>query len=188
MYNYFQNIANNNCNYLVIIAFFLLLFIPNHAISQESDESTLVIAYLERFTRFIENQSNAQFDDKAKGFNLYYYGNNTFGNRFEEIFATQKIKNRKVNIRFVDKIEELKDAHMVFIAKSAERDLDKIVEYANKNGILTTSYSNGFAKRGVHINLYMQDLKLKFEINHISAKKGGFNISHLLLSKARIIE
>lgn len=165
-----------------------MLFIPYPTISQESDENTLVIAYLERFTRFIENQSNTQFGDKNKDFNLYYYGNNTFGNRFEEIFATQKIKNRKVNILFVDKIEDLKDAHMVFIAKSAEKDLVQIIEYANSKGILTTSYSKGFAKRGVHINLYMQDLKLKFEINHNSAKKAGFHISHLLLSKARIIE
>ncbi|MCO5251988.1 MAG: YfiR family protein [Candidatus Kapabacteria bacterium] len=188
MCKYFQNIANISCNYLIVIAYFLLLFIPNLSKSQESDENSLVIAYLERFTRFIENHSFTQFDDKNKDFNLYYYGNNTFGKRFEEIFATQKIKNRKVNIRFVNKIEELQDANMIFISKSAEKDLDKIVEYANRNGILTTSYSTGFAKRGVHINLYMQDMKLKFEINHNSAKKAGFHISHLLLSKARIIE
>lgn len=175
-------------NTFIIITLALVTLIPSNALSQEYDENTLVIAFLERFTRFIENKTFPEFDDTKQDFKLYYIGTNTFGNKFDEIFKKQKIKNRRVKVVYVNHIEDIVDANMIFIANSHDKEVENIVKFANKRGILTTSYSKGFAKRGVHINLYMQDQKLKFEINHYSAKEAGFHISHLLLSKARIIK
>jgi hypothetical protein len=173
------------CALLFLCFYFEFPFIIK---AQEVDENTMVVVYLERFTRFIENKMHPEFDNPELDFNLYIIGKNIYSNSFETIFKEQKIKNRKVNIRFVSRIEELEGANMVFISKSCDKDLEKIVAYTANKGILTTSYSTGFSGRGVNINLYMQDQKLKFEINQNSAKVAGFHISHLLLSKARIID
>ena len=69
-----------------------------------------------------------------------------------------------------------------------ENEIKKIIEYTNQRGILTTSYSPGFAGEGVHINIFKQNKRLRFEINLKSANSAGFSISHLLLSNAIIIE
>jgi len=176
-------------NLLKISIMYIIIFIlPTNLINQEPDESAFIAAYLERFTRFIENKSHPSFDNSAQDFHFYIYGNSTITKKFESIFQSQKIKSRNVKIKFINKIDEISNANMLFITKSGEKDLDKIISAAANSGILTTSYSTGFAKKGVHINLFMQDQKLKFEINNNSARQAGFNISHLLLSKAIIIE
>lgn len=166
----------------------ILIVMSPHLYCTEAEENDLVLAYLERFTRFIENEKHSDFENPNKPFTICVVGNNIFGEKIFEVYKQQKIKGRTVELQFVTKIEDINKPNLLFITKSAKGELKDIVNYANKNGILTTSYSNGFARSGVHINLYMQEKKLKFEINNISAKSAGFRISHLLLIYARIIE
>jgi len=40
----------------------------------------------------------------------------------------------------------------------------------------------------VHINFYLEDEKLKFEINEKSLASGGFKVSYLLMQNTRIIQ
>lgn len=175
--------------FLILLSFSIVLYCSGYScLAQESNENLLVSAYIERFTRFIENKKHSDFDNPDKEINFYIIGNGKFNKDFESIFATQKIKNKKVNIKIISKPEEIIAANLVFVNKTAEKYLDQIVEFAQKQGILTISYSTGFAGKGIHINLFMLDSKLKFEINNNSAREAGFNISHLLLTKSVIVE
>ncbi len=165
-----------------------IFFLPAILIQNEVDENDLVIAYLERVTRFISNDKFPEFDNQSLPFNVCIYGKNTFGNDLEEAYKTQKIKNRTVKIYYVDNIEEIKNANLVYINTSSKSEVKSIVDYANQKGILTISYSKGFTEKGVHINLYNKDNRLRFEVNLKSAQAAGFSISHLLLSNAKIVE
>jgi len=40
---------------------------------------------------------------------------------------------------------------------------------------------------GVHINFYIEDEKLKFEINDKTINSAGFKVSYLLLQNTRLI-
>lgn len=166
----------------------VIFFIPALLLPNEVDENDLVIAYLERFTRFISNDKFPEFDNPSLPFNIYVYGKNTFGNDLVDAYKTQKIKNRAVKISYVDNIESIKNANLIYINISSISEITTIVDYANHKGILTISYSKGFAEKGVHINLYNKDNRLRFEVNLKSAQAAGFSISHLLLSNAKLVE
>lgn len=176
-------------SYLIILLTFVsTFFLPSILYSAEAEENELVLAYLERFTRFIENNDHPEFDNSNQPFKLCVIGDNIFGEKIFEVFKQQKIKGRKVELQFVNNLEDINNANLLFITKTDKEKLAEIIKYANINGILTTSYTKGYARYGVHINLYMLEKKLKFEINNTSAKSAGFRISHLLLNYARIIE
>jgi len=63
-----------------------------------------------------------------------------------------------------------------------------VVRWAEANGALTIGDGEGFAERGVMINFYLRDRKVRFEINARAAERCGFQISSLLLKVARIVE
>ena len=175
-------------HFCLIVFVLIIILIPSNLSNNEVDENDLVIAYLERFTRFIVNEQHPEFDDKDNTFNICVFGDNIFGERIGEAYKLQKVKNRVVKVSFAQKTEDIKDANLIFISLTSKSKIKKIIEFANQRGILTTSYSSGFAAEGVHINIFKQNKRLRFEINLKSANSAGFSISHLLLSNAIIVE
>lgn len=178
----------NRTSVLILLLFLFFLFFPTNLYQNDVDEKDLIIAYIERFTRFITNDVYPEFDNQNLPFNIYVYGENTFGNGLENAYNKQKIKNRTVKIFYVDKIENIKNANLIYINTSSKSELQKLIDFANQKGILTISYTKGNADKGVHINLYKKDNRLRFEINLKSSQSAGFIISHLLLSNAKIVE
>lgn len=170
---------------LLVISIF---FIPNNLYQVEVDENDLLIAYIERFTRFINNDKFPEFDNEKLPFNVYIFGKNRFGDKLEQAYKKQKIKNRSVQIFYTDNIESIKNANIIYLNSNTTEDIQKIIEHCNNHGILTISYEKGFGEKGIHINLFKKDNRLRFEINLKSAQNAGFKISHLLLSNAKIVE
>jgi hypothetical protein len=169
----------------------LFLFIISHPlINGPSDEQSLTAAYLERVTRFIENKKYTEFDSRSEYFKILVVGKNDYQRVFDEIFSNQTIRNRKVELSYSYSFQEYatNKPNMIFVTKGFTGDVEQIVKYANRNGILTIAEKIGVGKQGIHINLYKESQRLKIEINLKSANDAGFSISHLLLKNARLVE
>lgn len=162
--------------------FSLLNFTPTF--SQSDDEDILIGAYIERFTRFIEYPVS----NKNEDFKLYITGNSDLLSTFQQVFSTQKILGKNVKVYFSNNLNDLKNANLIYISGKESSNLGELIDLANSKSILLVSYAKGFAERGIHINIYKQNRMLRFEININSIKKAGFSVSHLLLSKAKVIE
>lgn len=152
--------------------------------SQSDDEDILIGAYIERFTRFIEYPVS----NKNEDFKLYITGNSDLLSTFQQVFSTQKILGKNVKVYFSNNLNDLKNANLIYITGKESSNLGELIDLANSKSILLVSYAKGFAERGIHINIYKQNRMLRFEININSIKKAGFSVSHLLLSKAKVIE
>lgn len=76
---------------------------------------------------------------------------------------------------------------MLFISGSEEENLARIVKTINGALVLTIGDSEGFAKKGVMINFYMENKRVRFEINPKAAMHAGLRISSKLLRIARIV-
>ncbi len=176
-------ILNKN---LQIIIYFVLLLLPISAFAQTS-EYTIKAAFLERFTRFIEWPEESAVSDTTESFVLAIIGENPFGSILEQLYANQKIKNKEVEIQSLSNLDEISDCHLLFISKSKEKELSKILSLTKDKPILTISDANGFAENGVLINLYLAENKIRFEINETAVKISGLTISYLLLNAAKIV-
>ncbi len=166
------------------ICVFFLLNIQGRVTAQNS-EYIVKAAFIERFTRFIEWPEN----DMTKPFVIVILGENPFGDILNENFSKIKIQNRPVQIRYVSALENTfsEDFHLLYVSSS--KDWTPVLKEKLENSpILTIGESDALAKKGIMINFYTDDDKLKFEINEKAIKQSGLNVSYLLLNHARMVE
>lgn len=164
------------------ILFLFLLFIGS-AQAQVS-EYEYKAAFIERFTRFIEWPNEIG----THTFKIVILGQNPFNNSLVELFDGVKIKNKNVELIYTDDIKDLSKVDLVFISKSEKRRIDEIILALRTKPILIISDSKGFCKTGVHINMYVDDNYVRYEINQIAIEKSGLKVSSMLLSTAKIVE
>ncbi|MDP8206156.1 MAG: YfiR family protein [Candidatus Electryonea clarkiae] len=167
----------------------ILLFLVQLQTSfAEKNEQLVKAIFLEKFTQFIDWPSESTIEDSSSPFILGVIGKNPFGTNLEDIYSSQKIKNRKVEIRYLSNIEEIEACHLLFIGKAKKDIISQIISYTRDKSILTVSDSKGNAKRGVCINFYQDGEKIRFEINQTAVQISGFKMSYKLLKLARIVK
>jgi hypothetical protein len=180
------------CISLISIIMALLVFQPGSPPSfaqQEVDEEYVLKAvFFERFSRFIEWPAEAGLDSPKVPFLIGVIGDHPFNTLLDELYATQSIKNKQVEIRYLTSSDEIEGCHILFIAKTDKKSLDKIVHQSKYFPVLTVADSMEYGRHGVHINMYMADEQIHFEINNKAASQSGIKISHLLLKVARPVQ
>jgi hypothetical protein len=165
---------------------FLLLLLSLQGFSQASIY-VLKAVYLEKFSRFITWPEESIQDDPSQPFIISVIGETPLTRNLEQIYAVQKIKNKRVIIKSIKNLNEIKGSHILFIAESEKKNLEKIIEITKKEPILTISETKGFAQEGVLINFFESDNKLRFEINETAVLKSPLQMSFYLLSSAKIV-
>ncbi len=169
----------------LIILIFLSLFVST--LTAQISEYRVKAVFLERFTRFTEWPGESAINDTTKPFVISVIGKNPFGNLLEETYSSQKILNKNIEIRYISKIDQIEETNILFISKSKQKELSKILSYTKDKPILTVGDTKGFAKKGVMINFYLSSGKLRFEINETAVKESGLSMSYLLLQVALIV-
>ena len=102
-------------------------------------------------------------------------------------FAAADLGGRPVKIQTVAAVEDLSECDLVFVSPEEKDRVLRVVQWAEKNGALTVGDSEGFGERGLIVNFFLQDDKVRFEINKAEADRAGFRISSLLLKVAKIV-
>lgn len=164
----------------------LVLWLPLVSLAQ-TQEYTVKAVFLERFTRFIEWPEEMAISDSSLPFILGVIGKNPFGSLLDEIYSAQKIRNKEVKIRSISVLKEIAGCHLLFISESKKKELSEILSFTRKKPILTIGDSEGFTEAGVLINLYLEQDKIRFEINESAFRESGLSISYLLLQRAKIV-
>ena len=159
---------------------------PLSAIAQQS-EYKIKAVFLEHFTRFIEWPKSSGVADPSTPFIIEVIGENPFGSILDEIYTKQKIKNKKVEIRYISTPDEIADCQILFISNSSRNILPEILSRTRNKPILTVSDTKGFAQKKVLINFYLSGDKIKFEINEEAVHESGLVVSYMLLNLARIV-
>jgi hypothetical protein len=167
----------------------LSMFWALYPLMGQTTEYKLKAVFLERFTRFIEWPApNTRFSDTTKSFIITVIGDNPFGSALDDLYSSTKIKNKKVKIKYITKISEIDSTNILFISDSKEKSLDAILDYTRGKPILTVSDHDGFAEKGVIINFYIANNKIRFEINENSLIQSKLYMSYLLLNVANIVK
>lgn len=163
------------------VLFLFLLFVSS-TFAQVS-EYEYKAAFIERFTRFVEWPNDIESDT----FKIVILGKNPFNRALDELFDGIKIKNQNVQLIYTDEIENLTNVDLVFISNSEKRRLKEILIALSEKPILIISDSEGFCKMGVHINMYVDDNYVRYEINQEIIEKSGLKVSSLLFASAKIV-
>mgnify|MGYP003828227005 CR=1 FL=1 len=130
-------------------------------------------------------------DNENKNIDIICYGEDPMIRSIEDLASSYLISGRRITVRQVHSIDSLKasgKSDLIFISGNEESALPEILEQVRVRKILSIGNGNGFAEKGVHINIFTHKSKVSFEINRSEVEKSGIYLSSKLYKLARIIE
>lgn len=154
----------------------------------DDEEYLLKANFIKKFTLFIEWPFSSDEEYDSEPFIICVLGTNPFNGSLDSVFSGKKIKNRRVVLQYITDISEISGSSILFISESEYKRIDKIVDYTKNKPVLLIGDTRGYAERGVHINFFIQNEKIRFEINNNAAKNSGLYLDYKLLSLARQIK
>jgi hypothetical protein len=160
----------------------LLGFSPARALSAPAEEYEVKAAFIYNFAKFVDWPASV-----GSKLRLCVVGKSPFGSALDDIKG-RMVKERKLEVLQLDSASSLADCQMLFVSASEERNLDRIVARTRATDTLLISDSEGFARRGIMINLYVEEGKIRFEINLSAVRRSGLSVSSKLLSLGRLVE
>jgi hypothetical protein len=172
------------CYYCLLL---FLLTMPSRPACAQAREYQIKAAFLFNFTQFVEWPA-AAFSGPGAPLCIGVLGDDPFGAALEDTVRGESIQNHKLSIRRGQRVEDLTDCQMVFVSKSENDRVPRILAKIDSRPVVTVSELTGFAQQGGTINFYREQNKVRFEINLASARQSGLKISSQLLGLGRIVE
>jgi hypothetical protein len=175
-------------NYLIL----LILCVNADALSNvpilQSDlESRVKAAYINNFTKFIYWKSPEQGSTKNQ-IVIGVYGSDPVGEILEDYSQKQKDGQSIIVKNVSKKPAELASCNLLFIAQSEQQQLAQILKQIEGTNILTVSDIAGFVKKGGMIGFFIDQNKIRIEINLRTTNRAGLKISAKLLEVARVVD
>ncbi|UCH93035.1 MAG: YfiR family protein [Candidatus Aminicenantes bacterium] len=172
-----------------LIVLSIMILLSSLSLFSIKDEYYRKAALFRVFSQYIQWPENSGMKDHSKPFVIGVIGKNPFGSILETAYSQEenKIKDKKVEIRYISKMEEIENCHILFISKSVKKELEDILAITRGKPILTIGETEGFAEKGVLFNLYVSRDEIRFEINGAALVESQLIADSQLLSVARII-
>lgn len=149
-------------------------------------EYQLKAVFLLNFSRFVEwpAQDVASADQP---FAICIFGEDPFGDDIDAVMRDEKAGGQSIVVRRIAAASEAGECRILFIHRSAEKDIGSILEGLEGRNVLTVSDADGAAERGVMIGLITQDNRVRLNVNVEVARTAGLTISSNLLRSAQIV-
>lgn len=167
----------------VLFSILILFNLPGKA---QSDENIIKAAYIERITRFVDWPVLESSKDTGT-FKIGVYRDDELYNILKIALKDKSIKNRKVTVTELINYENIASLNLCYLSVISNNEIDRLMSVANNTGVLILSFGKDYGLKGIHINFYIEESKLRFEINRKSVSAGNFKISSLLLNNSKVI-
>ncbi|MBU2507141.1 MAG: YfiR family protein [Bacteroidetes bacterium] len=158
--------------------FLLSLQLNYYAQPKEKEIHAVLINKISSYLVWPENT----LDDTV--FNIGVYGDDKFGKLLDELFKERQVFNKEIKVKKVRSSADLLKCNSVFFAEIPKADLlEMLIKIVNKP-ILTFGNSKGYSKLGIHVNFYISENRIRFEINEDALKRSGLYAPPSLLKLA----
>jgi hypothetical protein len=151
---------------------------------ENDSEAALKAEFVERFTRFIDWPRDVL--PASAPFRLCVTGNSPVAGALAHLARTRRFKRHVTAYQQLVALDGVTGCHLLFIAGSERRRLEHILARTQGRPVLTIGDTDGYAARGVIINLYRTEDRLRFEINVAAALESGLRFRSKLLKLARL--
>jgi hypothetical protein len=100
----------------------------------------------------------------------------------------KKVNGRAVRVRSAETDVDLKGVQIVYVPGNDDRLVDAVLQRVGTAPVLTVSDHDNFTtSHGGIVRLFMDQSRLRFEINMTSVERAGLKISAKMLGLARIV-
>ncbi len=168
---------------IAALAAALLVCMRPAVAAEAAREYELKAAFLYNFARFVDWP--AQGVTTPGVLTLCVLGDSPFGRDLDPI-AGKTVGRASLRVRGIT-IDAASGCQIVFISGSEAPRLERDLARLRGSPVLSVGDSPGFAERGAVINFYLDQAKVRFEINIDAAQRSGLTVSSQLLRLARIV-
>jgi hypothetical protein len=149
-------------------------------------EYDLKAASLRALLRFIEWPATA-FKKSPPTLTICVLGVDPFGPILDKTIAGKTVNGTALAVIRLDQIKNAAACNILFISSSERSRLRLILDALRGSRVLTVGDTDRFIEMGGMINLYVQEGKVRFEINEHALDRPGWRISSKLLSLGKIV-
>jgi len=121
-------------------------------------------------------------------FNIVILGDSNIHNSLQVLAEVREVAGKNISLKRVQSVEEIEGCHILFISGSGDSLLSRVLEKAREENILTIGDTEGYARRGIALNLVIVEEKMKFEMNIQALDRAGLRVSSQLKRLAILIE
>lgn len=140
-------------------------------------------AFIHNIVKFVEWPAAVR---TAGPLRLCILGQDPFGSALDALRG-KTIGDKVWEVLPVTPNTQLRECGVLFVAASERNNLGQILEGIQGGAVLTVGDTSGYAEQGVIVNFYIEENKVRFEINREAAARAGLKISSQLLKLARIV-
>jgi hypothetical protein len=149
-------------------------------------EERVKTAFLFNFVKFVDWPSGV-FADNNSPVLIGIIGDDPLSGELEASLRGKNINGRKLIMRRIAWPGEIKGMHILMVCASESRAAQEILASVKGKPVLTIGEMDRFGQQGGIINFFIEEKKVRFEINIDAADKARLKISSQLLALARII-
>ena len=166
-----------------LLAALFLLSVNTAAVADSATEYEVKAALVHNIAKFVEWPAAAGVKEVLR---LCLLGADPF-NAAAEGLRAKPVGAKVWEVVPANARANLKECHVLFIAAAEVANLPRLLVGIKGSPVLTVGDTEGYAERGVMVNLFLNQNKVRFEINNDAAGRAGLRISSQLLKLARIV-
>lgn len=130
----------------------------------------------------------AKFSDSQSPYRIWVLGSRDIKNELENIVAHRIINGRSIEVYSATAVDQIDNAHIVFVARDMEALLPRLSKRAKKNAYLIVTENERGLVEGSTINLRLVNGRVGFDISLQCAQSYRVTLSSSLLSIAVSID
>jgi hypothetical protein len=156
--------------------------------ASQPGEYTVKAVFLYSFGRFVQWPDSA-FSNAADPLVIGIAGENPFGQALDEMAAKRTIQGRPIVIRrFASPDDYRPGCHMLFVSRSLTADQQAaFLKKTEGKPVLVIGETPGFAEKGGAINFFIEDDRVRFEINAEAARRAQLHLDAKLLNLGKAV-
>jgi hypothetical protein len=145
-------------------------------------EYNVKAVHIYSFGRYVSWPETA-FASPDSDFDIGVLGDSPFLGTLQQIAELKMIQNRKIRVHVLDSLDECSGCQVLVLPATVSPELQAsaIREFKNRP-VLLIGETEGFAASGGDIGFFIDDDRVRFQINAAAAKEKGLTIDAKLLS------
>ena len=167
----------------LILIMMALSGLPGDAQQAQPTEYQLKAAFLFNFAKFVEWPPKA-FASKTSPMVIGILGDNPFQDDLTRMIRDRSVDEHPLKVLEIKEFPspEATNCHILFISNSQKAHLTNIIESLRGIAVLTVGEAGNFTESGGMIKFYVEQTKIRFQINQDAATKASLKISSKLMS------
>lgn len=158
-----------------------------HAEPREDREALVKAAFLFHFVEFVDWPDTVRIQPGST-IRVGILGEDPFGETIDQVFAEPSSDGHRFEIVRASDPSELADCRVVYVALDDAATVRDVIDAFESGSVLTIAHREGFATEGGHVNFFVEDDRLRFEVNLEAVQDAGLRLSSRLLKLARIVD